>query len=289
MQYDHFSKIHRSIGVLMHPLVQLSVPQNHIGIQWFGQNSYAMKDPNDCILLVDPYFPWERPADEFIHPAPPLIESDLPVNIVLLTHDHGDHTCPETLQRIYASSPKTRFFGPLESIKRVEGMGVPETSMTILTAGEQAKAGNIIIHAEFSKPPAGIPEEGISIPDVEHLGYVIEMGGIRLYVSGDLIFSFAWHDELIQPIARLKPEIGFLTTHPTEGEFPDFTGSVELARKLGVTYAVPAHYDCFIKRTYDPDAWASGFTENDPQPILLQYNEPILFPARKETEISGRG
>ena len=33
-------------------------------------------------------------------------------------------------------------------------------------------------------------------------------------------------------LAALKPDIGFLTTHPTEGEFPFFADSVRLAQKL---------------------------------------------------------
>jgi hypothetical protein len=83
---------------------------------------------------------------------------------------------------------------------------------------------------------------------------------------------------LIAPIAALEPDIGFLTTHPTEGEFPFFEGSVEMATKLGLKAAVPAHYACFSKRTYDPQAWAALFPADGPQPLIIPWNSHIIYP-----------
>jgi L-ascorbate 6-phosphate lactonase len=262
----------------MHPFETLVVPQNHIAIHWFGQNSFALKDPAGAILLVDPYFPHHRPAGEFIHPLPPLDERDLRIDLVLLTPDHLDHTCPETLARIHAAHPAARFLGPRESVQRLAGLSIPAALLTELRAGQSHREGAWSIHAEYSKPPAGAPEDGIPAPDVEHLGCVVELGARRVYISGDLIFTFSKHPELLAPIARHKPEIGLLTNHPTEGEFPDFAGSVEMAVKLGLQAAVPSHYDCFVKRTYDPHLWAAGFPAGGPQPVIIPYNDSILWP-----------
>lgn len=263
----------------MHPFQALVVPPGSVGIHWFGQNSFALKDSAGTIILVDPYFPRERPADVFIHREPPLDESELPVNYVLLTHEHWDHTFPESLLRIHAAFPKARYYGPPESIARLREKGIPESLLTTLTAGDMVQLGSVTVHAFWSKPPQGAPEEGIQPPDVQHLGYVVEIGGVRVYISGDLINTFAEHDELIAPIARLKPDIGLLTTHPTEGEFPFFAGSVKMAVKLGLKAAVPAHYDCFVKRTYDPKAWAALFPKDGPKPIIIPYNGSIIYPS----------
>jgi L-ascorbate metabolism protein UlaG (beta-lactamase superfamily) len=261
----------------MHTFGRLEVPANSIGIHWFGQNSFALKDSHGTVLMVDPYFPRERPPSIFIHPMPPLDEGDLPVDIVLLTHDHGDHTCPESLLRIHSAFPKTHFYGAHESIQRLGSLGIPEELLTVITAGDVERSGSTLIHAVYSKPPEGIKEDGIPIPDVEHLGYVVEMGSIRIYISGDLVETFSRHTELLLPIIKLKPDIGFLTTHPTEGEFPDFKGSVEMAVNLGLKNAVPAHYGCFVKRTFDPKVWAAGFPERGPKPIIIPYNESIVY------------
>jgi L-ascorbate metabolism protein UlaG (beta-lactamase superfamily) len=160
----------------------------------------------------------------------------------------------------------------------LQALGIPDELLNVMTTGETKRIGSIAILACSSKPPLGVPEEGIPIPDVEHLGYGIEMGSVRVYVSGDLIYSFSQHEELLAPVRQFKPDIGLLTTHPTEGEFPDFAGCVEMAVKLGLKAAVPAHYGCFVKRTFDPVMWASGFPPNGPRPIIIPYNTSIIYP-----------
>ena len=76
----------------MHPFAELKVPPGSVGIHWFEQNAYALRDSQGTITLVDPYFPHQRPPERFLRPTPPVIEADLPSHNVLLTHDHSDHT-----------------------------------------------------------------------------------------------------------------------------------------------------------------------------------------------------
>jgi L-ascorbate metabolism protein UlaG (beta-lactamase superfamily) len=149
--------------------------------------------------------------------------------------------------------------------------------VTAIHTGESISLGTIQVHAFHSKPPGGDPEANIRPPDVTHLGYVVEMEGIRLYVTGDMTNTFAEHDEWIAPIAALKPDIGFLTTHPTEGEFPYFEGSVRLAQKLCLKTAVPSHYACFAKRTYDPHEWAALFDPGGPKPLIIPWNAHVVY------------
>lgn len=263
----------------MHPFERLAVPEGKIGIHWFGQNSFALKDAGGTIVQIDPYFPHARPADRFIHPDPPLMEADLKTDFVLLTHDHGDHTCLESLQRITAAFEDARFVGPVESVRRMRVGGIPEARLTTIAAGDSLVLGSLQVEAFWSKPPQGAPEDGIRPPDVTHLGYVLAFDTVKVYVTGDLINTFAEHDELIAPVAARQPDLGLLTMHPTEGEFPYFDGAVKMAVKLGLKAAIPAHYACFTKRTYDPHAWAALLPAEGPNPIIIPYNSAILYPA----------
>jgi L-ascorbate metabolism protein UlaG (beta-lactamase superfamily) len=263
----------------MHPFAELAVPAGSVGIHWFEQNAYALKDSQGTVIQIDPYFPRERPAERFIHSQAPLIEADLPTDIILLTHAHGDHTCSESIARIHAAFPEVTAIGPRESIDQVlRETGVDAGHAMALHAGESVTLGSVTLHAFYSKPPAGDPAAGIGPPNVTHLGYVIEMGGMRLYNGGDAVNTFAEHDEMVVPIAALKPDVGFLTTHPTEGEFPFFEGSVLLAQRLGLKTVVPSHYACFVKRTYDPQAWASLFPAEGPQPLIIPWNSHVILP-----------
>ena len=91
------------------------------------------------------------------------------------------------------------------------------------------------------KPPGGDPAASIPPPDVTHLGYVVRSGKRSIYLTGDPINNFAEHEELIRAVATYQPEIGMMTTHPTEGEFPFFPGCVDMAEQIGLRHVVPAH------------------------------------------------
>lgn len=263
----------------MHPLVDLKVPKDTVAVHWFEQSSFAIKDSAGIIVQIDPYFPRERPADRFIHPTPPLDEAELPTDYVLLTHAHGDHTCPESIQRIWETSSETRFIGPEESVRQILAeTDVAEANVSEISAGHSVTIGkNLIVHAVYAKPPAGDIDANIAPPDVTHLGYVITMDGVTLYFSGDPINTFAEHDKLIAAVAAYEPDIGLLTNHPTEGEFPFYDGCVKMASRIGLKYVVPAHRACFVTRDYDAVEWAAQFPTDGPKPLIIPRNSHMLF------------
>ena len=264
----------------MHPFQDAAVPAGAVGIAWYGQNSFALRDPDGTTVLVDPYFPHDRPAEKFIHAEPPLDEAQLRTDFVLLTHDHSDHTCTETLLRIHQAHPGVVYVGPVESIDRLRAAGIGGDLLRPIAAGASAELAAMVVRAVWSKPPGGAPADGIDPPGAQHLGSVIRPAGGRpgVYVTGDLIHTFAEHEELLRPVADLAPDIGLLTTHPTEGEFPFFDGSVKMAERLGLKAVVPAHYDCFVKRTYDPAAWAARFGPGGPERIIIPYGGWVVYP-----------
>ncbi|MBH05975.1 MAG: hypothetical protein CMJ20_06605 [Phycisphaeraceae bacterium] len=261
----------------MHPFESLEIPDGAIGLHWFGQSSFAIKSSSGIMILIDPFFPHERPAHTFIHPQSPLDESTLPADWVLLTHNHGDHTCIESIARIDAGPKNTRYMGAPESAAEITHSGIPPDRVHTITAGQSLPIDNLTIHAVWSKPPGGNPGAGIKAPDIQHLGFVVALGDIRVYISGDPINNFADHEQLTEPIRSLQPQLGLLTTHPNEGEFPFFKGSAEMAVKLGLQTAVPAHYDCFVERNYDPHDWAKHFKHTACQPMIIPYNGSATY------------
>jgi L-ascorbate metabolism protein UlaG (beta-lactamase superfamily) len=220
-------------------------------------------------------------AERFIHIDKPLDEATLPTDYVLLTHNHSDHTWPESCLRIHHSFPACQFVGPTKSIENLREHGIAEDRLIEVGAGESIQLDEFTVHVVYAKPPEGDPAAGIKPPDVKHFGYVVESKGegesLRAYFSGDPINTFADHDKLTEPVAALRPDIGFLTTHPTEGEFPFFDGSAKMAEKIGLHTAVPSHYQCFIKRNYDPQAWVAAFPVDGPQLLIIPYNRHVLY------------
>lgn len=263
----------------MHPFEDLQVPDNGVGIHWFGQSSYGLKNAAGTIVQIDPYYPSERPAAQFLHARAPLDEASLRTDAVLLTHDHGDHTCMESIERLFGAYPEVRFVGPPESASRMREGGIPTESITEIVAGGTADAGGMTAHAVWSKPPDGDPDNGIEAASVRHLGFVVDTGAVRVYISGDPIGTFAEHESLLEPIRTLNPHIGLLTTHPTEGEFPLFDGSARIATALGLQTAVPSHYQCFVTRDYDPTAWARELP-GSVEALIIAYNQAVVYVPR---------
>lgn len=261
----------------MHPFHSLKVPAGAVGIHWFGQSSFALKDAEGTIIQVDPYFPSVRPAERYIHAEAPLDETTLPTDFALLTHNHSDHTCPESCVRIHSAFPDCRFVGPEESTANLANNGIPADRLQTVAVGQRATLGTMTAHVVWAKPPEGVPADGIKPPDVQHFGYVVAASGVNVYISGDPINTFGDHDELIEPIKALNPHIGFLTTHPTEGEFPFFEGSVKMAVKLGLQTAVPAHYQCFVLRNYDPTQWSDQFPADGPDRLIIPYDDAVVY------------
>ena len=261
----------------MHPFEDLAVPENGVGIHWFGQSSFALKGPSGTITQIDPYFPRDRPIDRYVHNRAPLNEESLRTDFILLTHNHGDHTCLESIQRLRGAFPDVLLVGPSESAASLRDAGIPEDRITVVTAGDSTELGPLTAHTVYAKPPGGDPDNGIDPPDVQHLGYVVETGSVRVYISGDPINTFAEHETLLSPIRELVPDVGFLTNHPTEGEFPFFDGSVRIAEELGLKAAVPAHYSCFVTRDYDPREWASHLPAAGPEPLIIPYNQSVVY------------
>lgn len=262
----------------MHPLMTMTVPAGRVAIHWFGQSTYALKNPAGTIVLVDPYFPRERTADRFVHLDSPLDEATLKPDVVLLTHNHMDHTFAESITRIQQAHQGVKYIGPFESIDTARSAGVPVSQCKIVHAGDSFDMDTMKAHTVYSKPPEGLPDDGIDKPDVTHLGYVIETGGVNVYISGDPVNTFGEHESLLAPVRSLRPDIGMLTQHPSEGEFPFFAGTAKIAKSLGLKTAVPAHYDCFAQRTYDPQTWAAQMPKDGPKPLILKYNETRLYP-----------
>ena len=262
----------------MHPLAQTNVADGAMAVHWFGQNSYGLRTSTGVVVLIDPYFPHDRPADRFIHAEPPVDEASLPVDIVVMTHDHSDHTHPETLARIAAASKDAIFVGPIESKRHVPEIGISQDRFVVMSPAEMKKIRGVEIHALLSKPVDGDPASDIPAPKVAHLGYVIAAGGVRIYNSGDCINTIADIDELVLPIRDLSPQVGFITTHPTEGEFPFFEGSVRLAERCGLQIAFPSHYQCFVKRTFDPERWKQHFGDSSIDARSIGYNTMVQIP-----------
>src|SRR5256712_5426873 len=85
------------------------VPSGAVALWWLGQASFTFKSSGGAIVYLDPYL---AVSDRRITPAAFAPESVGNADLVLLTHDHGDHVDPTALPGIAKASPGARFVAP---------------------------------------------------------------------------------------------------------------------------------------------------------------------------------
>jgi len=135
-------------------------PLNHATfvLSWNGKTVY-----------VDPVGGKERFAGQ---PAPDLI---------LVTDIHGDHADARTLKAV--AGEKTRVVMPKAVADKLAQDGFTAKNAAVLANGETAKLDDITVEAV---PMYNLTADRLKFHDKGRgNGYVLELGGARVYVSGD--------------------------------------------------------------------------------------------------------
>jgi hypothetical protein len=52
---------------------------------------------------------------------------------------------------------------------------------------------------------------------------------------------------------------------------------VKMAQKIGLKTAAPSHYQCFVKRNYDPQTWVAAFPQEGTELLLIPYNHYVIY------------
>ena len=109
----------------------------------------------------------EFPLEPEEHPEPDL---------VLCTHWHDDHICPESIPRLASYFPNLRFVVPNRSVDMLTGWGIEQSRIIPMMGSDSTCVDGINIHAI----PAAHEELDINEDGAWYLGYVVDLK-VRLY------------------------------------------------------------------------------------------------------------
>ncbi len=196
-------------------------------LHWIGHDSFRLDNP--VSIYIDP---WRLPAES---PA---------ADIILVSHEHHDHFSPEDIARIL--KPGTQI---LASAGVAEKFGSPAEA---LKPGDHRTLGAVRVETI----PAYNLEKPFHPRAANHLGFILEIAGERLYFAGDT--------DLIPEMEDVECDIALL---PVSGTYVmDVDEAVRAAGVLMPRVAIPMHYGAGVVGT---EADAVRFQELSPVPVVV--------------------
>jgi L-ascorbate 6-phosphate lactonase len=257
---------------LWHEISQYEVVEGTVTIWWLYQAGLVVKSPGGTVLAIDPYLS-DAVSKSYNQPRnvpAPLDPASVELDAVLASHSHPDHLDPDSIEG-FASYERTLFIGPPMVADRVIAAGVDPGRTVALSRGDRATVGDIAVRAVCARHPFA-PE-----PAPDAIGYVLDVGGVTVYHSGDTEYD----SEIVADVNDVSA--AFIVMNGTAGNMNAHEAAL-LAWRVRAKLAVPFHYGLWRDEGYgegatlDPQLFVDKYAHLAPGAPAL-----VLEPARPVT------
>lgn len=243
----------------VYQLTRPAVAEQQVRLWWLGQAGFALQYGTRRVL-IDPYlsdslaakYRGKRFPHVRNHPTPVKASLIVGVDAVLHTHAHTDHMDPWTIRDLRKRNDPL-FVVPRAVIGTALERGIPSRRVEMLGDGDRVTiAPGITVEAI---PAAHETRTLDGRGDDLFLGYIIEVGGIRIYHSGDCVP----YDGLVDRLRNARVDIALLPINGRDALRADngvpgnFTlaESIALCRAAGIPSLIAHHFELFDFNTID--------------------------------------
>jgi L-ascorbate metabolism protein UlaG (beta-lactamase superfamily) len=254
-----------------------------VHIWWLGQSGFLLQW-NQIHVLIDPYLsdsltkkyaetekPHIRMCERVIAPGKLTF-----VDIVTSSHNHTDHLDAETLIPLLQANPGITFIIPEANREFVsERMNMPASFPKGLNDNQTIDFKGI----RFTGVPAAHNElERDNMGRCRYMGYIIEMGGRKIYHSGDTLLF----DGMPGILAPFEVDLAILPisgNDPSRGVAGNLNSeeAIWLAKSIGAKLTIPCHYDMFTFNTADVEVFKTTADQNGLRYVVLSPGESLTL------------
>jgi L-ascorbate metabolism protein UlaG (beta-lactamase superfamily) len=172
-------------------------------LSWLGHDSFRIDSP--MVIYIDP---WR------------LSTGSPKADLILVSHEHHDHCSPEDVARVRGEQTRV-VANPTAASKLGE-------NVQVLRPGENIEVADLTIEAVS----AYNINKRFHPKSAEHVGFILSLGGERLYFAGDT--------DHIPEMADIECDIALL---PVSGIYVmDADEAAQAADTLQPELAIPMHY-----------------------------------------------
>ena len=178
-------------------------------LHWLGHASFRLDGPP--VIYFDPW----------------RLREGLPLaDIILVSHEHSDHCSPEDVERI--SGPGTVVVASPSAARKLH------SQPRVLRPGERVNVGEVEIEGvpAYNVNKFRSPGKPFHPKEDEHVGFVVAVGGERVYFAGDT--------DHIPTMSEVRCDVALL---PIGGKYTmDAAEAAQAAADIGPKVVVPMHW-----------------------------------------------
>ena len=226
----------------------LPVPPGMMGLGALGQAGFAIK-AGATIAYIDPYLSDAITTGGGPPRAIPICVEPGAIShaaAIICTHEHADHTDPDTVLPMASASPSAPVFASPQGRDILLEAGLAAERIVLPALGATQTVGDLRITAV---PAAHYDFEVDAEGHARWMGFLIEAGGVTLYHAGDTILF----PELLEALRRRRIDLALLPINGRDffREQDQIVGNfnvrevAELCNVLEPKVLIPMHNDLF--------------------------------------------
>ncbi len=198
-----------------------------VKVHWLGHDCFKIRD--GAIVYIDPF---------------KIAGVQEPGDILLVTHEHFDHCNADDAKKVTSEKTTVVTIPPCKN--ELAKLKVKEVKT--VKPGDKLTVGNVSIEAvaAYNLNKFREPGKPFHPKDDADVGYVLTIGGVRIYHTGDSDFT--------PEMRNVKADIAFL---PVSGTYVmTAEEAAEAAKAIRPKVAVPMHYGAIVGSEADANRFA---------------------------------